>query len=89
MVLPGVSIVITKRNRAHLLKVALYSALRQTWQDLEILVSDSYSGIEGTRKVLRSFQDLRLRYARTHRLLAMPDSWEFALSHAKGEYGHS
>jgi len=84
--MPKVSILMPTRNRAHLLKVALGSALRQTWQDLEILVSDNYCGNEDTRKVYESFQDARLRYVRTDRLLAMPDSWEFALSNAKGEY---
>jgi hypothetical protein len=84
--MPRVSIVIPTRNRAPLLKVALPSALRQTYQDLEILVSDNYCGNEETRKVYQSFQDSRLRYVRTDRLLTMPDSWEFALSHAKGEY---
>lgn len=84
--MPRVSIVIPTRNRAHLLKMALPSALHQTFQDLEILVSDNYCGNEETRKVYESFQDSRLRYVRTDRLLAMPDSWEFALSHAKGEY---
>src|SRR5208282_2923424 len=84
--MPKVSIVIPTRNRAHLLKVALASALRQTWQDLEILVSDNYCGNEETRHVYESFQDPRLRYVRTDRPLAMPDSWEFALSYATGEY---
>ena len=84
--LPRVSIVIPTRNRPHLLKVALQSALRQTWRDFEILVSDNYCRNEETRKVYDSFQDARLRYVRTDRLLAMPDSWEFALAHAQGEY---
>lgn len=84
--MPKVSIVIPTRNRAHLLKSALLSAVGQTWQDLEILVSDNYCGNEETRKVYESFKDPRLRYVRTERLLAMPDSWEFALSHAQGEY---
>jgi hypothetical protein len=84
--MPRVSVVIPTRNRAPLLKVALQSALRQTWQDLEILVSDNYCENEETKKVYESFQDSRLRYVRTDRLLAMPDSWEFALSHAKGQY---
>ena len=81
-----VSIVIPTRNRAHLLNVALKSALGQTRQDLEILVSDNYCGNEETRSVFESFKDARLRYVRTDRLLAMHDSWEFALSHATGEY---
>jgi glycosyltransferase involved in cell wall biosynthesis len=84
--MPRVSIVMPTRNRAQLLKVALQSALRQTYQDLEIVVSDNYCGNEETRKVYESFRDSRLRYVRTDRLLAMPDSWEFALSHAKGDY---
>jgi len=84
--MPRVSIVIPTRNRAHLLRAALQSALRQTLQDLEILVSDNYCGNEETRNVYESFQDPRLRYVRTEGLLAMHDSWEFALSHAKGEY---
>lgn len=84
--MPRVSIVMPTRNRAQLLKVALHSALRQTYQDIEIIVSDNYCGNEETRKVYESFQDSRLRYVRTDRLLAMPDSWEFALSHAKGDF---
>jgi len=84
--MPTVSIVIPTRNRADLLKIAVQSALRQTYQDLDILVSDNYCGNEETRKVYESFRDPRLRYVRTDRLLAMPDSWEFALTHAKGEY---
>ena len=84
--MPGVSVVIPTRNRAHLLKVAIESALRQSWRDLEILVSDNYCGNEETRDVYASFNDPRLRYVRTPGLLAMPDSWEFALSHAAGDY---
>jgi glycosyltransferase involved in cell wall biosynthesis len=84
--MPRVSIVMPTRNRAQLLKVALQSALRQTYHDIEIVVSDNYCGNEETKKVYESFQDSRLRYVRTDRLLAMPDSWEFALSHAKGDY---
>ncbi len=49
-------------------------------------MSDNYCGNEETRDVFESFTDSRLRYVRTDRLLAMHDSWEFALSHATGEY---
>lgn len=84
--MPRVSIVMPTRNRAHLLKTALASALRQTYADIEIIVSDNYCGNDETRKVFDSFNDPRLRYVRTSELLSMPDSWEFALNHAQGDY---
>ncbi len=84
--MPKVSIVMPTRNRPHLLKTALASALRQIYQDIEVVVSDNYCNNEETKKVCESFDSPRLRYVRTAELLPMPDSWEFALSHARGEY---
>jgi glycosyltransferase involved in cell wall biosynthesis len=40
---PFFSIVMPTRDRAHLLKFALQSALSQTFDDYEILVSDNHS----------------------------------------------
>jgi glycosyltransferase involved in cell wall biosynthesis len=82
---PLFSIVIPTRNRANILPHALQSALEQTLDDYEIIVSDNNSTAE-TQQVVRQFADPRIRYVRVERTLAMPDSWEFALSHAKGEY---
>jgi glycosyltransferase involved in cell wall biosynthesis len=73
------------RNRANILPHALQSALEQTLDDYEIIVSDNNSTAE-TQRVVGQFADPRIRYVRVDRTLAMPDSWEFALSHAKGEY---
>ncbi len=83
--MPKVSIVIPTRNRAHLLRSALSSALGQTYRDLEILVSDNFSQ-DDTRSIFDSFVDSRLRYVRTPSAVTMPESWEFALEHARGEY---
>lgn len=82
---PKVSIVMPTRNRAHLLKTALASALRQTYEDVEIVVSDNYSS-DNTKAVVESFDSPKVRYVRTTKPLAMPDSWNFALSNAYGEY---
>lgn len=83
--MPTVSIVIPTRNRAHLLQSAIASALEQTFENLEVLISDNYS-TDNTKDLVDSFNNSKLRYVRTDEPLAMPDSWEFAFRHAKGEY---
>lgn len=83
--MPLFSIVIPTRNRAHLLGYALQSAMNQTFDDYEIVVSDNYSDDE-TAKVVQRLGDSRVRYFRTDRVLSMPDSWEFALSKSRGEW---
>lgn len=82
---PLFSIVIPTRNRAHLLHHALQSALEQTFDDYEIVVSDNYSS-DNTPEVVRKLAAGRVRYFRTDTVLSMPDSWEFALSRAEGEW---
>ena len=83
--MPRFSIVMPTRNRAQLLQYALQSALDQPQADLEIVVSDNDSR-DDTPAVARRFGDRRIRYVRTPETLAMPDSWEFALAHATGDY---
>jgi glycosyltransferase involved in cell wall biosynthesis len=73
------------RNRAHLLRYSLQSALEQTFDDYEIVVSDNYSS-DDTAKVVQELADRRVRYVRTDRALSLPDNWEFALTQAKGRY---
>jgi hypothetical protein len=82
---PLFSIVIPTRNRAHLLPNALQSALGQTHNDYEVIVSDNNCTPE-TEEVVRRFGNSRVRHVRVDRTLAMPESWEFGLSHARGEY---
>ena len=83
--MPRFSIVMPTRNRAQLLQYALQSALDQPQADLEIVVSDNDSR-DDTPAVAHRFGDRRIRYVRTPETLAMPDSWEFALAHATGDY---
>lgn len=82
---PFFSIVMPTREKAHLLKYALQSAVSQTFDDYEIVVCDNNS-MDGTREVVHELADERLRYVRTEERLSMPDNWEFALEHARGEY---
>jgi len=82
---PFFSIVMPTRNRAHLLRHSLRSALNQTFDDYEIVVSDNYSDDE-TPQVVRGLDHPRLRYVRTTEAMSMPDHWEFALDHARGQF---
>jgi hypothetical protein len=78
-------VVIPTRNRADVLIQAIRCALAQHHDDFEVVVSDN-SSADATPEVVKSFDDRRIRYFRTPKLLHMPDSWEFALSHASGRY---
>lgn len=82
---PLFSILIPTRNRAYLLRYALQSALDQTFDDYEIIVSDNFSD-DDTEEAVRELADGKVRYFRTDRILTMPDNWEFALSKARGEW---
>jgi glycosyltransferase involved in cell wall biosynthesis len=83
--MPKVSIIIPTLNRAHLLCFALKSAVEQDYQDLEIVVCDDFSD-DNTKETVESFQAENIVYVRTPKRLNMTDSFEFALSKAKGEY---
>jgi FkbM family methyltransferase len=80
-----VSVVVPTRGRTGPLASTLRTCVAQEFADCEFVVSDN-SGADGVRELLGRFDDPRIRYARTPRLLAMTDSWEFAVAQARGEY---
>jgi glycosyltransferase involved in cell wall biosynthesis len=82
---PLFSVVIPTRNRARLLRYALQSAMEQTFDDYEIIVSNNNSR-DDTRAVVEATNNGKVRYVETDRTLAMPDHWEFALDQARGQY---
>src|SRR5262249_38681440 len=85
MSMPRFSIVIPTRDRADTLRHTLRTCLAQDFADFEIVVSDNDSS-PAVREVVENFADSKIKYIRTRRLLAMSDSWEFALEHAAGEF---
>jgi glycosyltransferase involved in cell wall biosynthesis len=85
MTRPRFSVVIPTRERATTLRFTLQTCLAQEFHDYEIVVSDNSSS-PPTRQLVEEMADERIRYVRTPRPLAMSDSWDFALSHAHGEY---
>jgi glycosyltransferase involved in cell wall biosynthesis len=80
-----VTIAIPTFNRVSLLKDCILSALSQTYQQFEILVSDNAS-TDGTAELLGQFQDPRLRVLRQTRNIGALPNWNVCLAQAKGEY---
>ena len=79
------SVVIPTRERAATLRHALHTCLDQHFDDYEVIVSDNASS-PPTKAVVDEAASPRIRYVRTPGPLAMSSSWDFAVSHARGEY---
>jgi hypothetical protein len=79
------SVVIPTRERAATLRHALQTCLDQQFDDYEVVVSDN-DGSPATKAVVDEAASAKVRYVRTPGLLAMSSNWDFAVSHARGEY---
>jgi glycosyltransferase involved in cell wall biosynthesis len=82
---PLVTIAIPTFNRASWLKDCVLSALSQTYQHFEILVSDNASTDE-TEQVLREYNDRRLRVVRQDTNIGMLQNFNACLAGARGDY---
>jgi len=82
--MPKFSIVIPSA-RPHLLPSALRSAVEQDFDDYEVIVSDN-SGIGGCKIVIESFGSHEIRYVKPPSKLDVTPHWDFAISHALGDW---
>ena len=83
---PLVTVIIPVFNqRADFLRQCMESVLGQDYPNLEIIVSDNHSD-NGSREVIASYADPRLRVIRPPLHLPMVQHWAFAAFQAKGEY---
>jgi glycosyltransferase involved in cell wall biosynthesis len=82
---PLVTIAIPTFNRALWVKDCVLSALSQTYQHFEILVSDNAS-TDDTEQVLREFTDRRLRVIRQETNIGLLPNWNACLEGARGDY---
>jgi glycosyltransferase involved in cell wall biosynthesis len=80
-----ISIVVPTRNRAEFLKYCLETCLASSDPNIEVVISDNNS-VDDTRDVVGIIQDPRLVYVHPGRDLSMRQNFEFALSHATGDY---
>ncbi len=81
-----VTIAIPTFNRADgNLISALQSSISQTYQNIEIIVSDNCSS-DHTERVVKQFEDPRLKYVRHPKNIGANANFNFCLSQAKGDY---
>jgi glycosyltransferase involved in cell wall biosynthesis len=83
---PEVTIAIPTYNRADsFLREAMHSALNQTYQNFEIIVSDNCSS-DNTELVVKNFQDPRIRYFKQTENIGQNNNCNFCLAQARGKY---
>jgi glycosyltransferase involved in cell wall biosynthesis len=83
---PLVTIGIPTYNRARgNLKLALQSAIDQTYPNIEIIVSDNCSD-DDTESIVCEFSDSRIRYFRQSHNIGANSNYNFCLEQAKGDY---
>lgn len=78
------TLAIPTKNRAELAFETYKNVMDSTNRDFEILILDNDDN-EETRKRFEEIDDPKVRIVRTGGL-SMPDNWEQALIHAKGDY---
>ena len=81
-----VSIGIPTYNRADgYLRNALESALAQTYDNIEVIVSDNCS-TDDTEDLIKSYTDKRIRYFRQENNLGVEGNFNYCVEQARGEY---
>lgn len=79
------SVVIPTRNRAEYLPYAIKSVLNSKRRDIELIISNNFSTDE-TEEILSKISDSRIKIISPNETLPMAGHYEFAISHAKGEW---
>ncbi|MEH2173429.1 glycosyltransferase family 2 protein [Nostoc sp.] len=82
---PLVSIVIPTYNRPDYLKQAIASAIKQTYQNIEIIISDNCSS-ENPQALVASFGDSRIRFWRHQQNVGMLANQQHGFNMAQGKY---
>ncbi|AFY46355.1 glycosyl transferase [Nostoc sp. PCC 7524] len=82
---PLVSVIIPTYNRPEYLQQAIASAIKQTYQNIEIIVSDNCSP-ENPQAIVESFQDSRIKFWRHPENIGMLPNQMNAFKMAQGKY---
>ena len=76
------TIIVPTRERTDTLRYTIQTILNQTYKNYTVLISDNFSQ-DGTRDIIDSFTDERIKYINTGKRVSMSHNWEFALAHVE------
>jgi len=80
------SVLLPTRNGGEYLKNCITSILGESYQDMELVVSDN-ANTDGTQEILKSFSsDRRLKVVRLTNPVPVTENWNNALLASKGDY---
>ena len=82
---PVVSVLLPVYNGEVYLKPAIESVLNQTFGDWELFIGDNAS-TDGTRAIIESYRDPRIRVHRHATNIGLAPNWNFLLQNARGDY---
>ncbi|MEH2317931.1 glycosyltransferase family 2 protein [Nostoc sp.] len=82
---PLVSVIIPTYNRPEYLKQAIASAIKQTYQNIEIIISDNCSS-ENPQTLVASFGDSRIKFWRHQQNVGMLANQQHGFKMARGKY---
>lgn len=82
---PLVSVIMPTYNHAKFIGEAIESVLNQTYKNIELIIIDNYSE-DNTEKIIRSFNDHRIRYMKFRNNRVIAASRNFGMKMAQGKY---
>lgn len=80
-----VTIGIPTLNREKYLREALYSILKQTYKNIEIVISNN-SSTDGTKEMLETIKDGRLKVINQSSRISIFNNWNECLNNATGDF---
>ncbi|MFV0563560.1 glycosyltransferase family 2 protein [Malaciobacter mytili] len=82
---PKVSIVLVTYNRANELKEAIEQVLKQTYENIELLIGDDCS-YDNTQEVIKSFNTNKIKNIRHEKNQGFFDNWQATLKYINSDY---
>jgi glycosyltransferase involved in cell wall biosynthesis len=81
----SVSVIIPCYQDAQFLEQTITSVIRQSWSELEVVISDE--GVDPEcEEIATSFDDTRIHYFKNQQRLGMTKNWNAALDRTRGDY---